>query len=100
MSVTPRLIAAGRHIRLSDDAVNASKTSIDRGWIHCHSNLTDLDVKAIFYFFNDSGYRWPGLLTEVFFRIGEGSKVIGSKRHVLISTICLRRGLSGNQEGT
>jgi stress response protein SCP2 len=79
-------IRAGRHIRLSDDAVNASKTLIDLGWIHCHSNLADLDVKAIFYFLNDSGDHRPGLLKEVFFRIGEGSEVIGSKRHVLIST--------------
>ncbi|HEV3241386.1 MAG TPA: hypothetical protein VG429_13390 [Casimicrobiaceae bacterium] len=73
-------------MRLGDDAVDASKTSIDLGWIHCHSNLTDLDVKAIFHFLNDSGDQWPGLLTEVFFRIGEGSEVIGSKRHVLVST--------------
>jgi hypothetical protein len=43
-------------------------------------------VKAIFHFLNDSGDQWPGLLTEVFFRIGEGSEVIGSKRHVLVST--------------
>jgi hypothetical protein len=78
-------IRAGRHIRLSDDAVNASKTSIDLGWIHCHANLTDLDVKAIFYFLNDSGDQWPGLLIEVFFCIGEGGKVIGGMRHTLIS---------------
>jgi hypothetical protein len=94
----PRLCAPGRGIRLSDDAVNASPTSVDLGWIHCYSDFTDLDAIAIFYFLNDSGDHWPGLLGEAFFGIGDAGKLTSSTRHVSISKIYLRRGMHTNQE--
>jgi hypothetical protein len=92
-----RVFAPGRHIRLSDDAISASPTSVDLGCIHCHSSLTDLDLEAIFYVLNDSSDQWSGLLTEVFFCVREPGKLIGSGRHVLISNICSLRGLNGTK---
>jgi hypothetical protein len=91
-------IRTGADIRSSDDAANASPTSVDLGWIHCHSDLTDLDVIAVFYFRNDSGDQWPGLLGQVSFGIGDAGKLISIARHVLISKIDPRWGVHRNHE--
>jgi len=83
---------------LSDDAGNASPTSVDLGWIHCYSDLADLDVIAILYFLNYSSHQWTGVLREVFFGAGDAGKLISSTRRVSISKIYLRRGMHTNQE--